>query len=247
MAYSQIIFFLILGQFKVLSEQNLFSIDFENFGKFLSSHGVTCFVESIFDVLGWNLVNKDEEEELIETNRAILVNIRDVEHMVYFFLVFLVEFSFAVWPLELERSHSVEEHGVAHSLLTVNDILSEVLVNLLRVAEESYLVVIKTILLLLLASWGSLSDVLILKIHVRCEGHGWEDEMSKVETVSIFILLLLAIVELLPGGTVVGSSGWSSHVCLLEELLVALFESCLSETLAEHGVRFFELENFKFD
>lgn len=111
-------------------------------------------------------MNKDEEEELIEIDRAVLVNISDVEHVINFFLVILVKVSLTVWSLELEWSHCMEEHCVAHSLLSINDILSKVLVDLLRVAEEPDLVVVKAILLLLLTGWSSLSNVLILKIHV---------------------------------------------------------------------------------
>ena len=112
------------------------------------------------------------------------------------------------------------------------------LVDILRIAEESDLVVVKTVLRLLLTGWSSLSDILILKIHVRCEGNRGEDEVSKVETGST-ITLMLAIGVLLPGCTVIGSGDWSSLVHLLEEHWVTPLENNLSEAFAEHFGREF--------
>ena len=145
-AHIQIIFFLFFGQFEVLSEQYLFPVDFKNSGKFISIHGVTSFVESIFNVLGWNLVNKYEEEELVEIDRAILVNIGNVKHVIDLLLVVFVEVSLGMRSLELEWAHCMKEHCVAHGLLSIDLILGEMLVNLLRTTKESDLVVIETVL-----------------------------------------------------------------------------------------------------
>jgi hypothetical protein len=149
-----------------LSEQYLFPVDFKNSGKFISIHGVTSFVESIFDIFGWNLVTKYEEEELVEIDIAILVNISNVEHVINLLFEVFVEVSLGIRSLVLEWAHCMEEHCVAHGLLSIDDILSEMLVNLLWGAKESDLVVVVTVLRLLLTGWSSLSDVLILKIHV---------------------------------------------------------------------------------